>query len=183
MFLCDEIIFTNFFFFNPSLITYTCTLCKLSSSQDLVVGLVSLEKSSCWHFFFGKKFLWTFFLWKKIPVDIFSLEKNSCGHFFFGKKFLWTFFLWKKIPVVIFPLGKNSCWHFFFGKKFLLKSFYLDKSTCRHFCFRKIFLMISYNWKFFNSEAWIMKAVLINKIWEKIPKFKYCLEKCSQFQI
>ena len=27
-----------------------------------------------------------------------------------------------------------------------------------------------------------MMAVLINNTWEKIPKFKYCLEKFSQFQ-
>ena len=74
----------------------------------------SLEKNSCWHFFFGKKFLLTFFLWETIPVDNFVLEKSSCWKVFFGKKFLLKTLLWKKVPAEIITLEKSSCWNFQF---------------------------------------------------------------------
>ena len=79
-----------------------------------------MEKSSFGHFYFGKKFLWTFVLWKKVPLGIFTLEKSSFGHFYFGQKFLWTFFLWTKVPMDHFTLDKSSYGHFNFGQKFLL---------------------------------------------------------------
>ena len=72
------------------------------------MDIFTLEKSSFGHFYFGKKFLWTFLLWTKVPLDIFSLDKFSNGQFYFGQKFLWTFYLWAKVPADIFTLEKNA---------------------------------------------------------------------------
>ena len=86
------------------------------ASQSALLEKMSNNSS----FAFGQKFLWTFLLWKKVPLDIFTLEKSSFGHFYFGQKFLWTFFLWTNFLMDNFTLDKSSYGHFIFGQKFLL---------------------------------------------------------------
>ena len=70
-----------------------------------------MGKNSFVNFFFGRKFFWEFFLWKKIPVDMSSLDKSSYWKFFFGKKFLLTCLLWIKVPTENSSLEKNSWWN------------------------------------------------------------------------
>ena len=113
-----------------------------------------------------------FFLWKKIPDDIFSLEK----------KFLLTFFLWKKVPVEKFSLEKSSFWKHYFGKKFLLKLSLWIKVPVEISSSHSLFTRNLYIWLLFWKTK-IGNIFLISIIfWEKVLHFKKILERSSYFK-